>query len=263
VNLPSHPRPPVDPSLLNAPGVDAMWTNLGYWPGAKSYGEAARALALRVGHAAHLRAGDIVVDYACGYGDSLKLWIEEFHVARVIGVEPDPAIVARVHARIAGWGLSDRITMMTARAEDVMPSELIPRPTAVVCVDAACHFDSRRDWLTRVIKALPPHGRLGIADLVFSPKAAASWRINKLAQFGHIPAKNFETAEQMENVMIGAGAQIAWSECAGEGVLDGFTSAAPGRGIPLMVTRQMVKLARRGRLVDYRVIGAECQTPTA
>lgn len=253
----------MDPAHLNAPGTDAMWTNLGYWPGAHSYGEAARALACRVGHAAHLRAGDIVLDYACGYGDSLRLWITEFGVARVIGVEPDPAVVARVQQRIAAWGLSDRITMIAARAEDVMPSELVPRPTAVVCVDAAYHFESRRDWLTRVIRALPPHGRLGLADLVFSPKAATSWRISKLAQFSHIPLKNFETAEQMEDAMIDAGAQIAWSECAGEGVLDGFSAASFGRGIPLMVTRQMVKLARKGRLVDYRVIGAECQAPPA
>lgn len=240
-----------------------MWTNLGYWPGARSYGDAARALACRVGHAAHLRAGDIVLDYACGYGDSLKLWIEEFGVARVIGVEPDAAIVDRVRRRIAEWGLSDRITMMTARAEELMPSEIVPRPTAVVCVDAAYHFDSRRDWITRVIRALPPHGRLGVADLCFSPRASASWRINKLAQFSHIPARNFETAEQMEDAMIGAGAQIAWSECAGEGVLDGFAASSAGRGIPLLVTRTMVKLARKGRLVDYRVIGAECQAPSA
>lgn len=253
----------MDPSLLNAPGADAMWTNLGYWPGARSYGDAARALACRVGHAAHLRAGDIVLDYACGYGDSLKLWIEEFGVARVIGVEPDAAIVDRVRRRIAEWGLSDRITMMTARAEELMPSEIVPRPTAVVCVDAAYHFDSRRDWITRVIRALPPHGRLGVADLCFSPRASASWRINKLAQFSHIPARNFETAEQMEDAMIGAGAQIAWSECAGEGVLDGFAASSAGRGIPLLVTRTMVKLARKGRLVDYRVIGAECQAPSA
>jgi cyclopropane fatty-acyl-phospholipid synthase-like methyltransferase len=238
-----------------------MWTNLGYWPGAHSYGDAARALACRVGHAAHLRACDIVLDYACGYGDSLRLWIEEFGVARVIGVEPDPAVVARVQQRIAGWGLSERITMIAARAEELMPSELVPRPTAVVCVDAAYHFESRRAWLARVINALPPHGRLGIADLVFSPKAATSWRINKLAQLTHIPAKNFETAAQMEDAILDAGAQIAWSECAGEGVLDGFAASSFGRGFPLMVTRQMVKLARKGRLVDYRVIGAERGAP--
>ena len=263
MNEPTHPRPPVDPALLNAPGADTMWTNLGYWPGAKTYADAARALALRVGHAAHLRAGDIVLDYACGYGDSLRLWIEEFGVARVIGVEPDPKTPEKIRARVAGWGLSDRITVMTALAEEFSPSELVPRPTAVVCVDAAYHFGTRREWVNRVIRSLPPHGRLAVADLVFAPRAATSWRIGKIAQLIHIPAANFETAEQMEDTFLTAGAQVIWSECAGEGVLDGFTHARVGSGIPLMVTKAMLRFARKGRLVDYRIIGVECQSPQA
>lgn len=239
-----------------------MWTNLGFWPGAHSYDEAARALACRVGRAARLRPGDIVLDYACGYGDSLRLWITEFGVARVIGVEPDPIVVERVRQRITGWGLRDRIHIIAARAEELMPSELLSRPTAVVCVDAAYHFASRRDWLARAIRVLPPRGRLGMADLVFAPDAAASWPLKMFAHVSHIPTDNFETIEQMEEAITAAGAQIVWSECAGEGVLDGFAAATRGRSIPVRVTRQMVKLARQGRLVDYRVIGAECRVPS-
>ena len=73
VSSPALPRPPVDPAILNAGATDAMWTNLGFWPGASGYVEAARALAMHVGQAAQLRAGDVVADYACGYGDSLRL----------------------------------------------------------------------------------------------------------------------------------------------------------------------------------------------
>src|SRR5690606_38919024 len=103
VTTPVHPRPPLDPALLDAPGAPTQWTKLGHWPGARAYADAARELARRVGHAAHLRAGDVVVDYACGYGDFLKLWLEEFRVARVVGIEPDPGVTAAIRARVADW----------------------------------------------------------------------------------------------------------------------------------------------------------------
>ena len=67
--LRTHPTPPVPPAALNDPASDTMWTNLGDWSSAQRYGDAAEALALRVGNAAGLQSHDVVVDYGCGYGD--------------------------------------------------------------------------------------------------------------------------------------------------------------------------------------------------
>jgi cyclopropane fatty-acyl-phospholipid synthase-like methyltransferase len=257
VTTPVHPRPPLDPALLNGPGALTQWTNLGHWPGAHSYADAARELARRVGHAAHLRAGDIVVDYACGYGDSLKLWIDEFRVARVVGVEPDPSVTAVIRARIDAWGMADRIRVVTARAEDLAPSDGARDVTAVVCVDAAYHFDTRRDWLTRTVQGLPVHGRLAISDLEICARGSRLWRTDVLARVIRMPSANLQTAEDVERTLTEAGAHIVWSETAGEAVLDGFAAHATGSGMPFTVTRGLIKLARRGRLVDYRIIGAE------
>lgn len=256
VSSPALPRPPVDPAILNAGATDAMWTNLGFWPGASGYVEAARALAMHVGQAAQLRAGDVVADYACGYGDSLRLWVEAFDVQRVVGVEPDPAIADAVRARVQAWGLSARITVVAARAEAVSPTALAEDVTAVVCVDAAYHFASRRRWLVDVIEQLPRDGRLGLADLVFAARAAGSWRIAGLARMVNIPAANLETTDHIETVIAGAGARVRWSESAGEAVLDGFCREIRAPGLPVALTRRMIRLARHGRLVDYRLIGA-------
>lgn len=234
-----------------------MWTNLGFWSGATSYPDAARALAVHVGQAAQLRAGDVVVDYACGYGDSLRLWVETFGVARVIGVEPDPAIARRVRERIASWGLSASISVEAERAERIAPDALSSDVTAVVCVDAAYHFDSRRRWLTTVLRALPAQGRLGLADLVFSARAPGSWRVSGISRLVNIPAGNIETVDQIETVIAGVDAEVRWSEAAGEAVLDGFCRNVRTPGLPLAVTRRLIRMARRGRLIDYRIIGAE------
>lgn len=252
-----HPRPPLDPALLNGPGASTQWTNLGHWPGARAYADAARELARRVGHAAHLRAGDVVVDYACGYGDSLKLWLEEFRVARVVGIEPDPGVTAAIRARVADWGLTDRIRVVTARAEDLLPTDAHSGVTAVVCVDAAYHFDTRHEWLTRTVQALPPHGRLGFSDLEACARGSRLWRTEVLARVIRMPSANLQTAEEVEHTLTTAGARIVWSETAGEAVLDGFAAHASGSGMPFTVTRGLIKLARRGRLVDYRIIGVE------
>lgn len=249
------PRPPIDPAALNADPRDTMWTNLGYWPGAATYAEAAAALALRVGQAAQLHAGDVVVDYACGYGDSLRLWVERFAVARVIGVEPDAELARTVRERIHRWGLTDRITIESERAERTAPDSLAGDVTAVVCVDGAYHFDTRRKWLLRTLQALPSGGRLGIADLVFAARAAGSWRVAGLARLVNVPAANLETTDQLETTVTGAGARIRWSEGAGEAVLDGFCRNVPARNLPIELTRRMIRFARRGRLVDYRIIG--------
>lgn len=249
------PRPPIDPASLNVGAQDSMWTNLGFWPGAASYAEAATALAFRVGQAAQLRAGDVVVDYACGYGDSLRLWVERFGVARVIGVEPDAALARVVRARIVDWGLADRISIECERAERISPDSLAADVSAVVCVDGAYHFESRRKWLLRSLQALPSGGRLGIADLVFAARAAGSWRIAGLARLVNVPAANLETTDELETTIAGAGARVRWSEGAGEAVLDGFCRNVSARGLPIELTRRMIRFARRGRLVDYRIIG--------
>lgn len=236
-----------------------MWTNLGYWPGATDYPSAARELARRVGRAARLRPGDVVLDVACGFGDSLRLWIEEFGVSQVIGVEPDPDVTAEAQQRIEEWGLQDRISLRTERAERLELRELTPRVTAVVCVDAAYHFPMRAEWLLRLAHALPAGGRIGLAELAFSEYARTTARVRTMARLLGIPPSNL-AADDLEAILEGSPASVIWSETAGEAVLDGFSRAHCGRGMAIAATRGMIKIARRSRLVDYRIVSAECQT---
>jgi len=230
----------VDPALLNATAT-TRWTNLGWWEAdVRDYATAARSLATRVGEAAQLRAGDVVVDVACGYGDSLAHWVTAFGVARVVGVEPDPAVSAAVRARIAAWGLADRITVVTATAETFDLAAHVPDATAIVCVDAAYHFRSRGAWLARIVESSPSGTRIGFSDLAVRDTAVppqvtmrprtdiapAPRALRWGAARAGIPTANLWALDDIPDAMTAAGyAAVTVMECGGL-ILDGFRAHA-------------------------------------
>jgi erythromycin 3''-O-methyltransferase len=232
----------VDPALLN-PTTATRWTNLGWWDAATTatashaipYPDAARALAQRVGEAARLRPGDVVVDMACGYGDSLALWVSAFGAARVVGVEPNPVVAAAVRARIAAWGLADRIRVVPATAETFDLAAHAADATAVVCVDAAYHFRTRAAWLRAVARAAAPGTRLGFSDLAVTGEAMRTLTgaegvtprgLRWGAARADIPTENLWGHDAIADAMAEAGyAAITMTEAGGP-ILDGFQAFA-------------------------------------
>lgn len=238
----------VDPALLN-PTAATRWTNLGWWDAATTatashaipYPDAARALAQRVGEAARLRPGDVVVDMACGYGDSLALWVSAFGAARVVGVEPNPVVAGAVRARIGSWGLADRITVVPATAETFDLAAHAPDATAVVCVDAAYHFRTRAAWLRAIARAAAPGTRLGFSDLAVTDEATRTLTaaegvtprgLRWSAARADIPTENLWGHDVIADAMAEAGyAAITMTEAGGP-ILDGFQAfARRSRGV--------------------------------
>lgn len=217
------PRPVVDPALLNSAGTGARWTNLGFWRDARSYEDAATELARRVGRAAGLGPNDVVLDVACGYGDSLALWVREFGVKRAIGIEPDPAVVLAAQERVTGWKLRDRITLRRGEAETLDVARDFPGVTAVVCVDAAYHFDTRAAWLKRVAGGVAPGTRLGMADLLIPYRERGSRSVTAVARRAGIPFANLWSAQDVEPVLADAGWSLERLVRCGGDVLGGFS----------------------------------------
>ncbi len=265
-----YPRPVIVPALVNRRTADAgslgEWTNLGFWRGVRRYGEAAQELARRVGEAAKLRAGDVVLDCACGYGDSARLWIEHFGAAHVYAVEPDPAITARITERVHTWGLSDRITVRTMRAEAVVVAEHAPGVTAVVCVDAAYHFQSRRSWLGALAAQLPAGTRLALADLAIA-RLRYSRLVGSVARRTGIPEMNLWALNDIEPQLAECGFGLDRLTRCGREVLGGFAGyvlRAPWRflsqpsqgGWRAIGTALGILLARRGKRLEYVTVAA-------
>jgi cyclopropane fatty-acyl-phospholipid synthase-like methyltransferase len=264
---PAVPRPVVDPALLNGPGALTQWANLGFWKGTTTYAEAAAELARRVGLAAKLGPDDVVLDLACGFGDSLAMWVREFGVARVVGVETDPAVVVDATARVRGWQLADRIALRCEAAEYVTVAQTCPNVTAVVCVDAAYHFVTRARWLKELAKELPKGTRLALADLLVSPRGERSHRIRTMAAASGIPKENLWTAFDVEPVLSDAGFRLERMVRCGNDVLGGFARHAlrragqwvqePGRGgWRALATAAAIGVARRRERLDYAIISA-------
>ncbi len=234
---PSAPRPVVDPTLLNATTA-TRWTNLGWWDGADDYADAARALSLEVGRAAALRAGDVVVDIACGHGDSLRLWVEAFGAARVIGVEPDAGVVAHLRARVAAWGLTECITIIAATAETFDLATAAPDATAIVCVDAAYHFRTRAEWLRRLAVIAAPGTRLGFTDLAVRGASIPS-RLTWFAERAGIPVANLWSVTAIPGALAAVGYEALAVTDIGAPVLDGFRAfVARSRGRLLVRPRR-------------------------
>jgi SAM-dependent methyltransferase len=164
----STPDAPDECALLHHGGRAARWGNLGLWTPGTDYAGACAALAEAVGRAAHLAPGDHVLSVACGEGEELRLWVDQFEVASACGVERAPGAAG------APDGDPPRIERIQADASTWTP----PRAAfdAVLCVDAAYHFAPRARWLARLRAALRPGGRLAFTDLVLDPRPAWHWR---------------------------------------------------------------------------------------
>lgn len=237
--MPHHPV--VLPELLNAAPGGTEWTNLGLWRRGSGYAEAAAELARRVGRAARLTPGDVVIDLACGFGDSLRLWVEEFGVAEVVGVEPDPTVCARVERRIRDWGLADRIRMCKATAESFLPRAHTPKATAVVCVDAAYHFQTRAAWLRGLAQRLPAGTRIGFSDITVSRTAARGSRRARTARIAAragIPEENLWTLGEIETTCADLGILTDGIDRCGTAVLDGFVRFAFRNAPRLLLARR-------------------------
>jgi SAM-dependent methyltransferase len=263
----THQRPPLDPSLLNTAGSGAEWANLGWWTDAREYSDAANALARRVGETAKLTRGDVVLDYACGYGDSLRLWIEEFGAARVVGVEPDPAVAAHARARVAAWGLADRIAVVAERAEEFSPAKDAIGATAVVCVDAAYLFRTRGLWLRLITRGCAPGTRIGFVDLAVPKTSSVTDAEKKFAHRFELHAGNLWKSDEVDEELYTAGYDsIGITPCANE-VLDGFVALAKREwpyllkhrargGWRALVVAWTIASARRAGALEAVMIGA-------
>ena len=201
-----------NPKFLNA-GGDATWQNLGDWSTAQTYGDAAEALAARLGRMADLATDDHVLDIGAGCGDQLALWRGRFGVARITAIEPDPGSAAAARRRTASLE-----GVEVHEGTDLAIGERAP--TVILSLDAAYHFRSRRDFLRRAATALKPGGRLALAD-IFAPTRIDA-RARLLALFAGIPQRNLWTAAQWHAELAQAGFErVMWTD-ATDAVLGGF-----------------------------------------
>jgi ubiquinone/menaquinone biosynthesis C-methylase UbiE len=149
----------------NLYGEESLFINFGYWKNnPTTMDEASRDLARLAGRSADFNASDTVVDCGPGYGDQDILWVNEFGVKAITGVNIATEQIAISAHRVEEAGLADRIQYVHASATD-LPFE-DESCTKVVALESAFHFPSRVDFFSEALRILKPGGRLVTADIV-------------------------------------------------------------------------------------------------
>lgn len=206
-------------SLLHKGGTTATWGSLGLWgDDTADYAAACADLARTVARAAGLAAGDRVLSVACGAGDELLLWRNEFSAAEVLGVEHDPALVEAAQ-KLAGVPV--RLGSGTELSALGLPAGHFDR---VLCVDAAYHLRPRSAFLQQAATLLRPGGRLAYTDLTLRRGASLFNRImfTPGTLMSGVALNQWPTPAQQLQQLQAAGLADVQVQVLDEAVLGGF-----------------------------------------
>lgn len=149
----------------NLYGEESLFINFGYWKNNPStMDEASRELARLAARSADFNASDIVVDCGPGYGDQDILWVNEFGVRHITGINVAAEQIDISTRRVQEAGLSDKIDYVNASATALPLDD--ESCTKVVALESAFHFPSRIDFFSEALRVLKPGGQLVTADIV-------------------------------------------------------------------------------------------------
>jgi MPBQ/MSBQ methyltransferase len=152
--------------------------NFGYWgAGAISQREASDALVDQMVARIANKTGR-VLDVACGLGGSTKRLTQTYPPEMITGINISDAQIAEARLRAPGCTFQ----VMDATKLEFPDSHF----DAVVCIEAACHFDTRDKFLMEAFRVLKPDGSLVLSEYLSYPSMIA----NLLSPFSQVPSAN-------------------------------------------------------------------------
>ncbi len=188
---------------------DSGFYNFGYWEGgARSQREASEALVDELVARIPARGG-CILDVACGPGASTRRLLRYYAPDRITGINISEAQLASARERAPGA----TFLLMDAAQLGFADGQF----DAVMCVEAAFHFNTRERFLREVLRVLKPGGSLVLTDMLFRGF------LKPIGDFGQVPPANFvENIAEYRNTLETAGFEGVEVEDATDRCLNGF-----------------------------------------
>ena len=166
-----------------------LWLNLGYWEKAQTYVGAASAMARLLGDAVALRPEDRLLDVGFGFAEQDFLWLEEYGVGHITGLNITPMQVERAAARAKERGMSERLELKVGSATETPFAD--GTFTKVTALECAHHFMTREQFFAEAFRVLSPGGRLGLCDGVPQPGQPLNLFTKMVLRRWASPVENF------------------------------------------------------------------------
>jgi SAM-dependent methyltransferase len=153
-----------DQVMYRSLAVDAYggsdFQNLGYWrPGVQSLPQACEGLVERLLEMIPAKAGSIL-DVACGKGASTRHLLRYYSSDRVTAVNLSVKQLLTGRKNAPGCDFLAMDAAKLAFADSSFDN--------ILCIEAACHFITREDFLRECLRILKPGGRVVFSDLLLS-----------------------------------------------------------------------------------------------
>ncbi len=201
--------------------IESSWGNLGFWVPCDNsnlelnYPQACHNLACEVAHMAGLKDHHKLLDTGFGCGDQLVVWLEEFKVNSLVGVNLSVSQTQHAQQKIAALNLHANITCDLQTGDSCLPSNwqgLDKNFDRIIALDCIYHFTDKQQYFSLCKQHLADSGALVVSDLLLQSGQLTLWQqlvLKSICYFSHIPLRNLKTLVEYQSELTSMGLVIS------------------------------------------------------
>ena len=251
---------------------DHYWGNLGYWQQGSGYSSACERLARHLAAAVDLNSESRVFDAGFGCGDQLLLWLNEYHIEFLCGINYSISQTELAQQRLQQAGFHDAadniqqadIAYLADYSALNSTSMSVSNINTVLALDCAYHFPSRKQFIAdshQILNAAKNDRgskKIGFTDIVLANAIAGKklpWQkrilLNTMLRLSQIPLHNIITLPEYESQLQQAGFEQVVSQDISEQVFLPF-----GHWLASQEVRIKKESTKRSIWLKYKVTTA-------